>query len=103
MAKIVDITEKLNFEEKPQLKIKGELYTVNDSAVGMLKLMPLISGDVTPDAIVKMYELLFSVEDRKRIDAVKLNFEDFTTFIMQAVTLVAGEQEQGEVQTPAMT
>lgn len=37
MSKVVDITDKLNFEESPKLVIRGELYTVNDSAEAMLK------------------------------------------------------------------
>ena len=36
MAKIVDITEKLDFEQKPQIKIKGDTLTVNNEAVTVL-------------------------------------------------------------------
>ena len=35
MSKVVDITDKLNFEESPKLIIKGEEYTVDDSAETM--------------------------------------------------------------------
>ncbi len=41
MAKIVDITDKLNFEEKPQITVKGEIFTVNNEAETILKIIPL--------------------------------------------------------------
>ena len=36
MAKTIDITEKLNFEESPVLLIQGHEIHVNDDAVTML-------------------------------------------------------------------
>ena len=41
MAKIIDITEKLSLE-KPQIKIGSEILTVNDEAMAMLEIMPLL-------------------------------------------------------------
>ena len=40
MAKIIDITDKLNFEQKPQIKIKDTVLTVNDEAVALLEILP---------------------------------------------------------------
>ena len=42
MAKIIDITDKLNFEQKPQIKIKDTVLTVNDEAVALLEILSLI-------------------------------------------------------------
>ena len=39
MAKVVDITDKLSFEENPKLKIKGMVVTVNADAETMLRIM----------------------------------------------------------------
>ena len=39
MSRIIDITEKLNFDEKPKIKIKDKTFEVNDSAVTMLKIL----------------------------------------------------------------
>ena len=39
MAKVVDITDKLNFDENPKLKIKGVVVTVNADAETMLRIM----------------------------------------------------------------
>ena len=98
MAKIVDITEKLSFEENPKIKIKNITCEVNSDAPTMLKLMQII-GDgesVSPNDVVKMYELIFPEKDREKIDKLKLQFTDFQTLVMSAMSLVTGEVEQGE-------
>lgn len=102
MSKIIDITEKLNFEEKPKLKVKGAEYFVNDDAPTMLKIMDLAGdGDnMNPKALTEIYELIFDSSEREKIDKLKLNFTDFTTLITSAITLVAGT-DTGEILTPA--
>ena len=45
MARKVDITDKLCFEENPSLVIKGEVLEVNADAPTMLKVMGLMSAD----------------------------------------------------------
>lgn len=45
MARKVDITDKLSFEENPSLVIKGEVLEVNADALTMLKVMGLMSAD----------------------------------------------------------
>lgn len=39
MAKVVDITDKLSFDENPKIKIKGVEYEVNADARTMLEIM----------------------------------------------------------------
>lgn len=101
MAKRVDITEKLSFEEKPVLVIKDTEVKVNNEAVLVLKAMPLLEN-FKGDNLEKTYELLFDESERAKIDALKLGFMDWITVITRAITLVAGD-EVGEIQTPAMT
>ncbi len=98
MAKIVDITEKLSFDENPKIKIKNVTCEVNSDAPTMLKVMQIIgNGDnVSPNDVVKMYELIFPEKDREKIDKLKLQFTDFQTLVMSAMSLVTGEVEQGE-------
>lgn len=97
-AKIVDITEKLSFEENPKIKIKNITCEVNSDAPTMLKLMQVVGNGegVTAGDVVKMYELMFSEEDRKKIDKQKLQFKDFQTLVMSAMTIVTGDSEVGE-------
>ena len=44
--KIVDITEKLNFDENPVLKVKNVTIEVNSDAATVLKIMGLFSKGV---------------------------------------------------------
>ena len=104
MARVIDITDKLNFEERPKLKVKGKEYEVNDSAVTMLKIMPKLKGNVTPDVVNELFDFLFAEKDRAEIEKLSLNFKDFSTLVMEAVKLVAGDEEpEGETVTPDMT
>lgn len=102
MSKIVDITDKLNFEQKPQIKIKNKVITVNDNAVTMLKIMPLIESG-SAQAAYDICKSLFSEKDFAEIEALNLNFKDFTTLAQSAVKLVMGVTEQGEEVTRATT
>lgn len=104
MAKIIDITDKLDFTEKPKIKIKGKEFKVNDSAVTILKIIPKFD-DVTPSAMYDIYETLFDEKTRKEIDSLNLNFSDFSKLITSAIELVVGtdDGDQGEAQTPDMT
>lgn len=91
MAKVVDITEKLNFEESPKLKIKGKELTVNDDAPTMLKVMQLMGGEASINEITQAYELMFGEKERKTIESLGLNFNDFVIVIQSAVELITGE------------
>lgn len=98
MSKIVDITDKLAFDENPKLVIKGKEMEVNADAATVLKIMGILGdGDnVQPNDVVKMYELIFSDADRKKIDKMKLQFADFQTLVFSAINLITGEEESGE-------
>lgn len=98
MAKIVDITDKLTYEENPRIKVKGEEIEVNADAATILKLMGILSEQETPGPkeIIAMYELIFRPEEREKIEGLKLRFTDFTTLIYAAISLVTGDPEPGE-------
>lgn len=98
MAKIVDITDKLSFEENPKVIVKSKELEVNADATTVLKIMGILGDgeDVKPNDVVKMYELIFSEADRKKIDKMKLQFADFQTLVFSAISLITGEEESGE-------
>lgn len=96
MAKSVDITEKLNFNENPRLIIKGEEYEVNSDALSMLKILSFMdNGNPGGAEILDAYETIFPEGERERLEKEKLKFDDFVTVVKAAVTLVVGEP-QGE-------
>lgn len=97
MARKVDITEKLDFEENPCLIIKGKQIEVNADAPAMLKVMGLMSEeDPGVDEIMGAYDLMFPEASKQTLDELKLNFKDFVTVVQSAVSLVAGEEAPGE-------
>lgn len=104
MSKIIDITDKLNFEEKPRIKIKGEVLTVNNEAAAILKLMPLLEDD-SVKTVCEICKILFSESDMRKIEGLKLDFNDFTTLVKNAITVVAGSEgsASGEAVIPATT
>lgn len=95
MGKVVDITEKLDFDSNPKIKIKGEEYEVNADAETVLKVMGQFGADggLSPGAIVKIYELLFDEKERKRLKKLNLQFKDFQTIVNEATDLIIGENE----------
>lgn len=104
MAKIIDITDKLSFEERPRIKIKGIEIEINDAAVDMLKIMPELSKKkLTVDDINTMYQTLFPEESQKQIESLHLNFKDFSTVVLQAAMTLDNSDDEGETSTPATT
>ena len=91
-----DINDKLNFNGNPSLIVNGVEIEVNSDATTMIKLMAMIGdeSEVTPKIIVEMYEMIFSEKERKKIEKLKLNMEDFQTLVMAAIEMLTGEQEE---------
>lgn len=94
MAKIVDITEKLNFEENPKIRIKNKEIEVNSDAATMLKVMQITAKKtVTNTDVIKIYELLFSESERQKIEELKLKFDGLVTLVESAISVVAGDND----------
>lgn len=99
MAKIIDITEQLNFESKPKIKIKNVTIEVDDSAPTALKLMEVMSGvdgDPTVAQMKSLYEIIFSEQDRVKIEKLSLNLKSWMALIREAINLIVGDQDAGE-------
>lgn len=97
MAKRVDITDKLSFDGNPSLVIRGEEVEINADAPTMLKVMNLLSEDASEvGQINEAYELVFPAESRKRIDEMKLSFNDWIIVVEEAIALVTGDSASGE-------
>ena len=98
MAKVVDITDKLTFEENPALDIKGKVIEVNADAPTMLKVMGLMGkDDPGVQEIMDAYQLMFPEKSRKELDKLKLSFRDLIVVVQEAVQLIAGDgDDRGE-------
>lgn len=104
MARVIDITEKLNFDSKPKIKVNDIEVEVNNSAISMLKIMPKLESPTNSDLIL-IYETLFAEKEREKIEALDLDMKNFTAFISEAIVVVtgSGEESEGETATPATT
>lgn len=95
--KKLDITEKLNFDEKPVLVVKNKEIEIDNRAITVLKVMGLMNDDAGAEEILKAYELLFDKDARKVVDSLGLSFTDFATVVRAAIGLVAGGDDEGEL------
>lgn len=105
MSKLIDITDKLNFEEKPSVRVKNVDLAINNDAVSMLKVAALFEdGNGKSKDVIEMYHLLFDESEREKIEKLKLNMHDFSTLISESAKIATGDlTDEGEVQTPATT
>lgn len=105
MSKIIDITNKLNFDEKPKLVINDTEIEVNNDAISFIKTVALFDSEdgVKTSDILSALELLFDEENREKIAKLHLSFVDLSTLIRTATDLIADEDSEGEIQTPATT
>ena len=105
MSKIIDITNKLNFDERPKLVIKGTEIEVNNDAISFIKAIALFDSEngVSSSDILSALELLFDEENREKIAKLHLSFADLSTVIKTAIELIADNDSEGDIQTPATT
>lgn len=105
MAKKIDITEKLNFEEKPVIVIKGTEIEVNDDAMTMLKIMAKMddAGNVSPAVLAEMAEMLFTEQGKKNLDSLGLTMRDYSVVIETAMDMITGDGEEGDPPSASMT
>lgn len=109
MAKVVNITDKLEMDGNPFLVIGNEKLEVNADAATMLKLMgkygDMEGSEATPKDILDLYDLMFPKGSQKKIEKLKLSFHDLTVIVMEAQKLITGAEEEpeGEAQTHTTT
>lgn len=99
MAKKINLTDRLSFEKNPIIVIRDTEIAVNDDAVTMLKIMDMMGDDDYDDVsnVVKIAELIFTKEGKKKLDSLKLNLADYSVVIEAAINLITGEEtDQGE-------
>ncbi len=98
MAKVVKITDKLEFEANPILEIGTIEVEVNADAETMLRLMGIFAENGELEAVGKAMELIFKPEDVKAIcnlkrNGKKLSAKSLVTIVQEAMNLVMGESE----------
>ena len=105
MGKVVNLTEKLELDSNPLIRIQDKEFEVKADARTVLEVLGLFEGKKDVEASMGAYEKLFSKEDRKEMDQMHLSFSDLMTVIKEAVMLATGtsEEDLGEAKTRSMT
>lgn len=98
MAKKVDITDKLNFDENPVIIINDTEMEVNSDAETILRLMGAFGSMNEMQAVNEAMSLIFKPEDAEKIMSVrkngrKLSAKSLMTIIQEAMTLIMGDNE----------
>lgn len=108
MGKVIDLSEKLSFDEKPEIHINDTVISVNDDAKTVLEIMGLSNTGDEIEMVQKGIGLLFNKSELKKLDALHLNFKDYTEVFRTAMSLATGvdeselEEQEGE-ETPHTT
>ena len=87
---VYSLTEKLNFEDNPQIQIKDKKITVKSDAETALKLVDVLDREGEMQASIKATKLLFSEKDQKIISDLKLNMRDYSILLKTAIALCLG-------------
>lgn len=101
MEKIVDITDKLCFDENPVMKIGTLEVEVNADAETMLRLMGAFGNKGELQAVEEALNLIFKPKDVEKICNIKkgkkkLSAKSLVVIVQEAMALVMGEDEEGE-------
>ena len=96
MSKTIDITDKLSFEGNPKLIVRDIEIEVNIDAPTVLKFMKLINDEESSESstMLKTYELLFSKENREKIESLNLDFSDFMIVVKSAMSFINGNSDK---------
>ena len=105
MAKRIDITEILSFEERPIIVVKGKEIEVNDDAVSILKAFSKVDNNesISVSTIMDISDDIFTKQGKKTLDSLKLNIDDYAKVVEVAIDLVTGAKEVGELQNDGTT
>lgn len=101
MAKVINITDKLEFENNPIMEIGTLEVEVHADAETMLKLMGTFAEKSELEAVGEAMDLIFDEEDVRAIcnlkrNGRKLSAKSLMVIIQEAMKLVMGEAEPGE-------
>lgn len=87
---VYSLTDKLKFNENPQIELKGKIITVKAEAETALKLFDLLDSGSEMKATLQAADLLFSKEDKDYIDSLNLSIADYTILLSTAMDLCVG-------------
>ena len=93
---LYSLTDKLKFDDAPQIEINGTVLTVKSDAETILKLMDVVNTKGEVEGALEAVNLLFAPKDKKALEALHLSMNDYITVISTAMQLAVGEDPEEE-------
>jgi len=96
---LYSLTDKLKFNESPQIEIKGKVLTIDNSATTVLELMDIVQNKGDLEGAKATTRLLFNEKDQKTLEKLKLSIDDYITLATVAMDLALGndpDEKSGE-------
>ena len=87
---LYSLTDKLSFNDDPQVEIKGKIITVKSDAETVLKLLDIVQNGGEVAGAVSAVDLLLSEKDRKTLKGLNLKIADYMKFTETIVDLALG-------------
>ena len=84
------LTDKLTFNDDPQIEIKGKVITVKSDAETVLKLLDIVQNEGEAKGALLAVDLLLSDKDKKTLNSLHLKMKDYLIFTEAMVDLALG-------------
>lgn len=104
MSRIIDITDKLTFEENPRIRVNGTEIELNADALNLVEVLKA-SETATAAELAELFlnKLLATPEDTEKVRALNLNFKGMKALFTECIKIITGSGDEGEAATPATT
>ncbi len=101
MAKIINLTEKLNFAQPPAIRIFDKEYPVNNDASTFLKIVDVLNNKGEIGGLPEAIGLIFGEKKAEEIinlehDGRKMTVTGLQTIVSSAIELITEESAEGE-------
>lgn len=96
MARMIDISDKLESDENPRLVVRDKELEVKADAETVLKVMGLVDDGITPSEIMDVVDLIFDEKAKEDLKELKLSFKNYQAVISSAFDLIMGSDGDAE-------
>ena len=93
---LYSLTDKLKFNDDPQIAIKDKVITVKSDAVTVLKLLDVVKQTGEVEGAVSIMDLLLSEEDKAKVDSLNLKISDYIMVAETIIDLALGNDPEDE-------
>lgn len=93
---LYSLTDKLKFNDDPQIAIKDKVITVKSDAVTVLKLLDVVKQTGEIEGAVSIMDLLLSEEDKAKVDSLNLKISDYIMVAETIIDLALGNDPEDE-------